>query len=99
MGDIVLMCSRWDRLDSGYLLCWHVVAVAMDHHWSNLNLNQAYGRLPTPANAAAAAGLNRFDLHLLEQQGFATAGWFQLTLTSEIITTLPSAALFSCLAC
>jgi len=46
----------------------------MDHHWSNLNLNQAYGRLPTPANAAAAAGLNRFDLHLLEQQGFATAG-------------------------
>jgi len=48
----------------------------MEHHWSNLNLNQAYGRLPTPANAAAAAGLNRFDLHLLEQQGFATAGLF-----------------------
>jgi len=47
----------------------------MEHHWStNLNLNQ-YGRLPTP-NAAAAAGLNRFDLHLLEQQGFATAGLF-----------------------
>jgi hypothetical protein len=40
-------------------------------HWSNLNLNQAYTRLPTPANAAS---LNRFDLHLLEQQGFATAG-------------------------
>ena len=34
-------------------------------HWSNLNLNQAY-RLQTPAN--------RFDLHLLEQQGFTTAG-------------------------
>jgi len=53
----------------------------MDHHWSNLNLNQAYGRLPTPANAAAAAGLNRFDLHLLEQQGFATAGLFAVFLS------------------
>jgi len=52
----------------------------MEHHWSNLNLNQAYGRLPTPANAAAAAGLNRFDLHLLEQQGFATAGSFAVFL-------------------
>jgi len=52
---------------------WFVVQTeAMEHHWSNLNLNQAYGRLPTPANA----GLNRFDLHLLEQQGFATAGLF-----------------------
>jgi len=59
---------------------WCVVQTkAMEHHWSNLNLNQAYGRLPTP-NAAAAAGLNRFDLHLLEQQGFATAGLFAVFL-------------------